>query len=249
MVGVNMVSMLKAILDSFVNIVYPALCVKCRKPIYAEENQGYICHECYYSIQRHTPPFCLKCGRGLKDVEGISGGTCRSCANKQYQFYKAYSVCAYDGIIKELIHKFKYNQKLQYKTVFESLFREFLESFNILREVDLIIPIPLHPARLREREYNQSQVMAACVSKIIEKPLMCDILLRIRHTKFQTDLNEEKRIKNITGCFMVKNGDMLKSKNVLLLDDVLTTGITLSEAARTLKEYNPQKVYALTLAS
>jgi len=91
--------------------------------------------------------------------------------------------------------------------------------------------------------------MAASVSKIIEKPAMCDILLRIRHTKFQTDLNEEKRIKNITGCFAVKNGDCLKYKNVLLIDDVLTTCITLSEAARALEKYHPERIYALTLAS
>ncbi len=150
LVGVNMVNMLKTIIESFIDIVYPPICVTCKKPNYLKENQGYICHECYSKIKRHIPPFCLKCGRGLRNMESISSGICAGCINKQYYFHKAYSICVYDTNIKELIHRFKYNQKLQYKTVFENLFREFLQNFNILRGIDLIIPIPLHPVRLRE---------------------------------------------------------------------------------------------------
>ena len=247
--GVNMISMLKTVIDSFVNIVYPTICVSCKNPNYLQENEGHLCNWCYAKIQRHIPPLCFKCGRGLKNAQSIHQGICVGCLNKQYSFHRAYSVCVYDGIIKDLIHRFKYNQKLQYKIVFENLFKEFLENFNILREIDLIIPVPLHPVKLREREYNQSQILAVAVSQILNKPVACDILLRSRNTKSQIDLNEEKRIKNITGCFSIKNGGRLESKSLLLIDDVLTTGITLSEAAGALREYGPREISVLTLAS
>ncbi|MDD5291584.1 MAG: ComF family protein [Candidatus Omnitrophica bacterium] len=244
-----MVKMLKTILESFINIVYPPICVTCNKPNGLRENQGLICHECYYGIKRHIPPFCLKCGRGLNSLESISSGVCRGCAKKHYYFDQAYSMCVYDGPIKELIHRFKYNYKLQYKTVFENLLKEFLQSFNVLRDIDLIIPIPLHPVKLREREYNQSQILAAMASQILQKPVGSDILSRSRNTKPQIDLKEEARMKNIHGCFTVKNGDKVKSKQILLVDDVLTTGTTLSEAARMLKQHQPEKICVLTLAS
>ncbi|MDD5351952.1 MAG: phosphoribosyltransferase family protein [Candidatus Omnitrophica bacterium] len=152
-------------------------------------------------------------------------------------------------MIKELIHRFKYNQKIQYKTIFKNLFEEFIATFNILRDVDLVIPVPLHPVRLREREYNQSQILACMISEIIKKPVAEDILVRIRNTKSQIDLDEKSRINNISGCFAVKDGIKIQSKSILLVDDVLTTGITLSEAAGALKELNPCKISALTLAS
>jgi ComF family protein len=119
----------------------------------------------------------------------------------------------------------------------------------VLRDIDLIIPIPLHPARLREREYNQSQILAAIVSELLQKPLGLDILFRIRNTKPQVKLDERARVKNIGGCFSVKNSQHIKSKSILLIDDVFTTGITLSEATRVIKECRPIKISVLTLAS
>ena len=247
--NVNIINMLIATMESIINIIYPPICRGCNRPNYNKENDGYICNECYYGIKRHTPPFCLKCGRGLTEIKSMRQGVCSTCLNRQYYFEEAWSLCSYEGIIKDLIHRFKYSQKIQYKTIFQNLFKEFLKAFNILRDIDLIIPIPLHPTRLREREYNQSQILASIVSETIHKPMASDILIRLRNTKSQIDLDEKTRIKNITGCFAVKNRGLLKSKSVLLIDDVLTTGVTLSEAAKVIKEFNPRKISALTLAS
>jgi len=238
-----------AIIDSIINIIYPSVCAGCNKPNYSDINSKYICNECFYSIKRHVPPFCLKCGRGLLEIKNINKGICATCSNRQYYFDEAWSICKYEAVIKELIHKFKYSQKIQYKEIFQKLFKEFLDAFNVLRDTDLIIPIPLHPTRLREREYNQSQILSSLVSEIIHKPVVSDILVRRRNTKSQIDLNEKTRIKNITGCFAVRNSNSLDSKSILLIDDVLTTGITLSEAAKTIKELNPYKISILTLAN
>jgi len=244
-----MINMPKTIIESIINLVYPPLCVACNKPNHKKENKGYICDECYYDIKKHIPPFCLKCGRGLVEIKNICDGICSTCLNRQYYFQQAWSICRYEGIIKVLIHRFKYNQKIQYKTIFKNLFKEFLEAFNVLNNVDLIMPIPLHPLRLREREYNQSQILSSIVSEIIQKPIASDILVRLRNTRPQIDLDEKMRVKNIMGCFAVKSHIGLKSKSILLVDDVFTTGITLSEAARVIKEFNPSRIYGLTLAS
>lgn len=243
-----MVTML-AIMDSIISIIYPTVCAGCNKPNHNNEKNIYICNECYYSIKRHVPPFCQKCGRGLMQTKDIYSGVCSTCQNRKYYFNQAWSICSYEGVIKDLIHKFKYNQKEQYKAIFENLFNEFFETFNVLSEIDLIIPIPLHPARLREREYNQSQILASIVSKIINKPLGSGVLIRRKNTKSQINLNEKKRIKNITGCFDIKNSKEILNKPILLIDDVFTTGITLSEAARVINEFHPKKISVLTLAS
>ena len=238
-----------AIMESIISIIYPPVCAGCNKPNHSNEKNIYICNECYYNIKRHVPPFCQKCGRGLMQTKDIYSGACSICQNRQYYFNQAWSICSYEGIIKELIHKFKYNQKVQYKAIFEDLFNEFIETFNVLSEIDLIIPIPLHPARLREREYNQSQVLASIVSKIINKPSDCKILFRRKNTKSQINLNEEKRFKNIADCFAIKNSKEILNKSILLIDDVFTTGITLSEAAKVISKGHPKKISILTLAS
>lgn len=239
----------KGVIESVVNIIYPLICLGCKRPNYNKENNIYLCNHCYLGIKRHNPPFCLKCGRALSGIETIPGGVCYSCINRQYYFNQAWSVCSYEGLIKELIHNFKYNQKIQYKVIFEKLFDEFLKTFKVLETIDLIIPIPLHPVRLREREYNQSQILASIIGKIIQKPTISEILERIRNTKPQIHLDEQTRIKNMQGCFRVKNATPLKSNHILLIDDVLTTGATLSEAAKVIKEFAPYKISVLTLAS
>ncbi|MFC1709218.1 double zinc ribbon domain-containing protein [Candidatus Omnitrophota bacterium] len=237
------------IIESIINILYPQVCVGCNRSNQINKINNYICNECYYDIKKHIPPFCSKCGRGLQEIKSIRRGECAKCSNRQYYFQQAWSVCSYEGLIKDLIHRFKYKQKVQYKTIFRNLFHEFFENFDILKDVDFIIPIPLHSVRLREREYNQSQILATMVSEITQKPVNSDILSRRKNTKSQIDLDEKKRIKNISGCFAINNPTRIKSKSILLMDDVLTTGTTLSEAAKAINQFDPGKVYVLTLAS
>ncbi|MFC1755517.1 ComF family protein [Thermoproteota archaeon] len=239
----------RGVIETIINLVYPALCVSCKRPNHQSESIRYLCSNCYLSISRHTPPFCVKCGRGLKELRHIHNSICGECLERHYNFDQAWSVCNYDGIIKSLIHAFKYKQKLHYKIIFGRLFDEFLTAFKVLRDVDLIIPIPLHAVRLREREYNQSYIIAQSVSQILNKPVTTHALERWRNTKPQVDLDENKRETNINGCFRLRNAVELKEKSILLIDDVFTTGTTLSEAAKALKSCKPSRISCLTLAS
>jgi competence protein ComFC len=168
----------------------------------------------------------------------------------KWHFDRAFSPCIYEGVIKELIHAFKYKNKDHLGYTLSRLMTDFIKEFRIPVEfVDFIIPIPLHRSRLREREFNQAQVLSEHLAREFQKPVACDWLQRLRATKTQTDLERNMRLINVRGSFSVKEPQLVKGKNILLIDDVLTTGATSSEAAKALKQAGAQVVFAMTLAT
>jgi len=148
-----------------------------------------------------------------------------------------------------LIHDFKYRQKRHIRTIFRELIENFCCNYHPWKTIDAIVPIPLYPTKLREREYNQSEIIAHIIATIIQRPLITTALQRIRNTKPQVTLNPLERHNNITGCFRTNTDAQIKEKNILLVDDVLTTGSTACEAARVLNTCNPKSISVFTLAS
>jgi ComF family protein len=127
---------------------------------------------------------------------------------------------------------------------------EFIREYNMPIELmDFIIPIPLHKTRLREREFNQAQILSNHIGAEFNKKIINNNLIRRRQTKTQTDLEDRQRFLNIEGSFWVDNKEDIKGKNILLVDDVLTTGATSSEAAYVLKQAGANIVFVLTLAN
>lgn len=127
---------------------------------------------------------------------------------------------------------------------------EFIKEYNLpIGYIDFIIPIPLHRIRLREREFNQAEVLARNIAREFNKDLLNNNLIRHRLTKTQTDLEENERILNVKDSFRVLEKKCLKGKNILLIDDVLTTAATSSEAAYALKNAGANMVFVLTLAN
>lgn len=243
-----MATMMRALTEPIIDVIYPPLCVCCRKP-YQRGSDVHLCSDCYFAIERHAPPFCPRCGRSLRHLHDIRNGICSRCSDKKYPFDRAWSLCRYEGICKDLIHDFKYRQKRHYKTIFAQLLKEFLGTFKPWSTIDVIIPIPLHAVKLREREYNQSAILAGILGELLQKPLQAGCLERIRNTTPQFDLDEQKRAENIRGCFRLNNGQALRAQSILIVDDVLTTGATLSEAARTIRAGEPQAIEVLSIAS
>lgn len=115
-------------------------------------------------------------------------------------------------------------------------------------EIDLIVPVPLHPKKLRERQFNQSEVLASYLAKRLDKKIVKDKVKRIKYTMPQTELKRDERIKNVDGAFLAKDGPDLEGKIILLIDDVFTTGATLHECAKALKNAGAKKVVAFALA-
>ena len=165
-------------------------------------------------------------------------------------FDRAFSPCAYEGPVKNLIHEFKYGNKDFIAPALGRLMADFIREYDFpLGFVDLIVPVPLHPARLREREFNQAELLGKHIASLHEITVSADNLIRKRYTKNQAELESRQRRENVKGSFAVKDPELFKGKNILLVDDALTTGATSSEAALALKEAGAVLVLVLTVAN
>lgn len=240
--------MLRRLINGLVDIVYPKRCLGCKNKITASSVDNLICSLCWANIKRNLPPFCYRCGRHL-ERQSFTKNICPACARQQLHFDRAFSPCVYEGVIKELIHAFKYNGKDYLGITLSRLMIEFIREYNVpLDFIDLIVPVPLHTTRLREREFNQAEILSNYVAGEFNKNISNE-LRRKRNTKTQTELERELRHINVKDSFSLNQKEGIKGKNILLVDDVLTTGATSSEAARTLKEAGANIVFVLTLAN
>lgn len=239
--------MLGGLLKGLRDIVYPPVCLSCRAGLKNRGSvDGVVCAECWGNIAMNAPPFCPGCGRH------VTAGKvrCAACSGRRFYFDRSYGACRYDDTIKELLHAFKYGGKDYLGKTLGRLLACFYREYGFLFSgADLMIPVPLHPARQREREFNQSRILCECLSAVSGKEVLDGVLIRRTRTRAQAELEKEDRILNVQGCFLVKDEGPLREKHILLVDDVLTTGATLSEAAKTLKSAGAAAVTALTLAN
>jgi len=165
------------------------------------------------------------------------------------QFDFAWAACLYKDPLKRMIYQFKYNQKTYLFKSFTQLIVNFIQIYRLdIKQFDIITPIPLYPSRLRERGYNQSQLLAERIARKYHIKLSLKNLVRILNTEHQTFLTEKERWTNIHGAFRIIDSAKFSGKNILIIDDLLTTGATASEAAGTLKDAGAKTVGALTLA-
>lgn len=237
------------IIQAFIDILYPPYCLICHTRIRGAKAREPLCVKCREKINTLTAPFCVKCGRGVAGAY-TREGKCALCLKQNFNFDRAWAGYAYDGVIKEMLHYFKYNHKVSLGSALARLMLDFIGEYRLpVGSCDYIVPIPLSPARLREREFNQAYVLAAALSNHLKLKLLDNNLKRVRNTKSQADLDRIARWKNIQGAFKLKSPNLVKDKTILLIDDVLTTGATASEAAGALKNAGAGSVYVLTLAN
>jgi ComF family protein len=148
--------------------------------------------------------------------------------------------------LREAIHLFKYQKKT---ALGKRLTRHLSGFLPPIPPADGLVPVPLHPKRLRHREFNQSLIIARTLGQIYRLPLLPDLLLRVRPTSPQVELHRKDRAGNVRGAFQIRRGvPDLEGKHLILVDDVLTTGATVNECARILKKAGVEKVYVVTLA-
>lgn len=242
--------MLGGIIKSFLEIIYPRNCLICATSLKGKAHvDNLVCARCWSSIKKNRPPFCRSCGRQLAKVS-LARHICTPCVRNKLLFDRAYSSCAYEGIIKTLIHEFKYKGKDYLGRPLSSLMTDFIKQYQLpIKDMDYIVPVPLHGTKVREREFNQAQILGQHIADEFDKILLSANLIRHRDTKSQTGLQNEDRFLNVRDSFSVKDKHELKNKNLLLVDDVLTTAATCSEAARTLKDAGANIVFVLTLAN
>lgn len=226
------------------DFIFPKYCVNCKKI------GAYICPNCFVYLSFDVGEICLVCNR--PSINGLTHPYCRG----KYVIDGAFSSIAYKGIAKKLIYSFKYKPYLSdLRTVLTDLFYEGLiqkEAFNkVLEESDefILVPIPLHASKLKSRGYNQADILANELGQRLKFKVQ-NLLERTRGTPSQVGLKEKERRENISGAFKIKSDKQkeIRDKIFFLVDDVLTTGSTLAEAAKVLKKSGAKQVFGLTLA-
>ena len=215
---------LKALLIALRDFIFPPVCFGCGEK---ETENALICPECLKALYRYPVP--------------VHGGTREVVTHIR-------SLGHYAPPFLSLVHELKYRNRTKLAPMLGDALTSLLMTDPLLKRADLIAPIPLHPARLRERGYNRSELLARRVSQLTGIPIT-DALRRVKNTKSQARIvNPAKRRDNLKGAFAVNNDAALKDKQVLLIDDVTTTGATLDAAALVLKSAGASAVYALVVA-
>lgn len=232
-------------LSTLIDLIFPARCVICKK-----RDNDLLCEECIKKINFISPPYCQRCGKKAKGVI-VENSICGECRTAEPPFCYARAVGEYEGVLKSAIHYFKYKKKKQLKIPFAKIILEYLKNCDIkeiFSQIEMIIPVPLHSSRIKERGFNQSELLSVNLGENINIPVVNDVLIRIRATLSQINLNRRERIENVKGAFAVENKEKIKDKVILLIDDVYTTGSTVKECAKMLKKNGAKKVIVLTLA-
>ncbi|MDR1952704.1 MAG: ComF family protein [Elusimicrobiota bacterium] len=237
--------MLNKIFLAAVSFVFPIVCSVCGKDLPAL-SKARICPACKEKLPRIDGFICFTCGRIL---EG-GGKFCRLCSKtrRSYAFDKMRSVYKYKDEMRILILKFKYSNRFYLAKDFLGDMLDVFNKNDFFKETDCIIPVPLNIVRRFRRGYNQAEVLADVLSKAVGKPLLKGILVRKKITKPQFKLSKKERAANIKDSFYARPSPLISKKNILIIDDIVTTGITASTCAAELKKAGAKKVYVLTLA-
>ncbi|MBU0634951.1 MAG: ComF family protein [Candidatus Omnitrophica bacterium] len=238
---------LKKYLIYLLDLVFPQKCICCKVKIRGKIILDAVCQDCFGKIKMTRPPFCTHCGMKL-DFEPSGKKGCPFCRNNNYCFDRAFSVTRYEGMVKTIIHALKYGKKIRLAEQVSALMSAFCHDFLNLKEVDLIVPVPLHKRRFKERGFNQSQLLAESLARRLCLTTCKQVLLRRKNTRSQTRLDRRQRLDNVNNAFTCKNAQLISGKSILLVDDIFTTGSTLDACAHVLKKAGAKNVYALTLA-
>ena len=231
-------------LHAVASLFYPATCVVCAANV---ERSEYLCADCQRAAPRIVAPFCAKCS---EPFPGAITQTfrCANCENRVLHFDCAVAAYRSRGAVRKLVHEFKYARQRHLRYPVAGWLRETLRDPRLHgRHFDIIVPVPLHPARERERGFNQALLLAELLVPALTAPLR-PVLERTRYTTTQTAYDRAERMENLHGAFRLRKKQDVRDLRVLLIDDVLTTGSTLSECARILKGAGAISVHAATAA-
>ncbi|HDP34180.1 MAG TPA: ComF family protein [Candidatus Hydrogenedentes bacterium] len=232
------------------NFFLPMYCRGCGERLLTEENCLF-CPNCWESSPRITRPFCIRCGKPHQRMVGLgalSNFPCADCRDKPNRFIQRMRGAAYyDGAVGSAIRLFKFHGKRRLEKPLAELMVEFALEEMDGEAYDAIVPVPLYVTRLRERGFNQSLQLARLLDAAFPGTPVDESLKRIRPTTAQSSLASDQRARNVRGAFAVK-GDTLTGKRVLLVDDVITTGETVTECARALKRAGEASVDAFAVA-
>jgi competence protein ComFC len=235
--------------DATLAFFYPNLCQVCRQER-ARPEEGYVCASCRSrpgAIRFIVPPFCARCGLPFSGAL-TQEFECGNCRELEFSFQFARGAVAAQGLVLDIIHRYKYGRALWFEPFLGELLTR--EAARVLRAADwdLIVPVPLHPLKRREREFNQAERLAAFLSRATGIPVDSHLIRRILPTRTQTLLSREERTANVDGAFAPHRNRELNGERIVLLDDVFTTGATVNACAKVLRRNGSGSVCVWTVA-
>jgi len=239
--------------------MFPDQCLSCRALLTRAgptdpSDLRFFCAACRAKgIPKFFPPFCQKCGQGFDTGENH---LCETCLTDPSAIHQVRAALVYQGLVPNILALFKYHARLSLTRYFDDLMFHAFDRYFSTMDIHWIVPVPLHPKKLRQRGFNQSALLVRrladqYLAKYGTRPVWrkdTTLLKRARHTASQTGLDNASRKTNLKNAFQVTDGTRIHGANVLLVDDVFTTGATCGEAAKTLVAAGAGQVDVLVLA-
>lgn len=236
--------MIKNLLNKTLNILFPKniKCIFCGEEV--NENQFSLCDKCEKDFDKNYK-ICERCGTVVKSESNY----CLVCLNNQREFNYARAPFIYKDKVVSAIHNFKYSGAKYLAEPFAKLMiNSFLELKELIGNFDFIIPVPMHKNKLKKRKYNQSKLLADEISKLVSITVLDNVIVKVKNTDSQTTLSRKDRFKNMEDVFKITDKKIVKNKNILIVDDVLTSGATTESMSKLLKRNKANKVAVLTFA-
>lgn len=225
------------------NYVFPLNCSLCSE--FIDSNTGF-CATCWNRLNFISKPYCQWCGRAF-EISIFEDITCGKCLHEAPIFYKARSLIKFDQHSKKLIHAFKYHDKTELGKLFAKLlWNRYGDDIN---NIDIIVPVPMNRFKRLFRMYNHAQILGDKISRLAGKLLIPDLLIKSKWTKSQAFLSRKQRELNLSGSLKFNSKYFIKHQNILLIDDVMTTGETIKKCSMLLKRAGANEITVLTIAT
>ncbi len=204
-----------------------------------------LCSDCWREISFIRAPFCKTCGVPYP-VDIFEKKQCPACERVKFRTNGIFAVTKYESVMREAIHRFKYNEDIKLAQFFSNLIcNRYAQE---LCKMDVISCVPIHKIKLKQRRFNQASLIAKLVSKKLKIKFIPDLLEKTVNTKNQNDLTRKDRLKNLANAFAPNSKHPIKGLEIALIDDVITTGATVNECSRALKKAGARKVRAFSVA-
>ncbi len=237
---------LKSWLEGLLAFFYPEVCQLCHVER-ATVDEGYIGPHCRQRVRWIKPPFCERCGLPFAG-EITTSFECKSCGEMKLSFLWARAAVVARDVALEAIHRYKYQRALWFEPFLAGLLVQQARPLLGTHNCDLLVPVPLHPLKQREREFNQAERLARRLGQAVNLPVHTRLLQRVRPTRTQTQLSRVERAANVRRAFAVRPGMALHGERVVVVDDVMTTGATTNACAEALLAAGAGSVAVWTVA-
>ncbi len=234
--------MLVKVYNSVIDYILPQRCLGCSEIL---NSNGEFCSDCWKKLEFIARPYCSICGQRFS-IKVLDNCICGRCYSSKPNYDLARSLFKFNEYSKKIVHQFKYQDKTIFaKTFAKLLYNRYHEDIN---DTDLIISVPMNRFKRLLRMYNPAHILAMDIAKITNKALKADILIKAKWTKSQTFLSRRQRKNNISGSIKFNTKYNIVDKRILLIDDVITTGVTINECAKILRQAGALSVYVMSVA-